>query len=302
MDKNLLIAVGVIVGIVVGFTAGYLISQPQDIEGCFQESQTGSKLKSQIKVNYDVVDYAVDYINDYMIRPGLTTKVVDAKASNYYKVKIEIYSGDTRVGNASILVSEDGKELVLDLINISEPPRVEVSADDDPYKGSENARVVLVEFSDFACPYCAKLEKEVIPKILERYGDKIKLVYRDYPVHDNISIVTASASNCAGEQGKYWEYHDLLFERQSEWIKGDVNKNSSFLYDYAEEIGLNVEEFRACLLSEKYAEEVKKDYLDGIKAGVTGTPTIFVNGIKIEGYNPPEVYFSRIDKELEKTQ
>ena len=98
-----------------------------------------------------------------------------------------------------------------------------------------------------------KFEREILPEILQRYNGKVMVVFRDFPVHGNISITAAIAADCANEQGKFWEYHELLYEKQKEWIF-----NLTMLSVYAHQLGLNLSKFEACMDSRKYEEEVLK--------------------------------------------
>ncbi|MBR9678484.1 MAG: DsbA family protein [Nanoarchaeota archaeon] len=178
-------------------------------------------------------------------------------------------------------------------------PNVQVSVDDDPVKGSANAPVTIVEFSDFECPFCARFYEQTMGLIDENYiqTGKVKLVFRDFPLafHENAQKAS-EAAECADEQGKFWEYHDSLFENQGEWSSIGVNK----FKEYAQELGLNTEKFDACLDSGKYASEVQKDLSDGQGYGVSGTPTFFVNGIKIVGAQPYSAFQQLIEQELAK--
>lgn len=170
---------------------------------------------------------------------------------------------------------------------------VDVSIDDDAIRGDEKAKVTIVEFSDYECPFCVKAEA-TMKKILENYKGKVRWVYRDFPMtyHKNAQLA-AEASEAAHKQGKYWEYHDMLFEN-----KDKLDKES--LIGYAEKLGLNIEQFKSDLESGKYKDEVAKDFADGEKAGVDGTPAFFVNGRKIVGAQPYEEFSKVIDEELEK--
>ncbi|NPA30937.1 MAG: DsbA family protein [Chloroflexi bacterium] len=175
------------------------------------------------------------------------------------------------------------------------PQRVEVSADDDPSWGPEDAPITIIEFSDFQCPFCARFRKQTYDRLKEEYGDKIRFVYRDFPlvqIHPE-AVPAALAANCAGEQGKYWEYHDLLF-------LGDRPLNRDTYIAYAEQLGLDVDEFSRCLDEERYLDEIQKDFDDGVAAGVRGTPTFFVNGIPLVGAQPFENFKAIIDQELER--
>ncbi|HEV8701479.1 MAG TPA: thioredoxin domain-containing protein [Candidatus Polarisedimenticolia bacterium] len=176
-----------------------------------------------------------------------------------------------------------------------EPPRVQVALDDDPVKGPAKAPITIVEFSDYQCPYCSRAETTVT-EVLKKYGDKIRLVYRDYPLsfHQNANVA-AQASECAEEQGKFWEMHGAMFANQSKLAATD-------LVETAATIGLEKDKFKACLDSGKYKDEVQKDFEDGQKAGVTGTPTFFINGIPMVGARDVNSFAEIIDTELERSK
>ena len=172
-----------------------------------------------------------------------------------------------------------------------EPPVLPVSADDDPSVGPANAPVTIVEFSDFQCPYC-KLSLPLIKEILRKYHDNVKIVYRDYPGpnHPHASQA-AEAAHCAGDQGKFWEYHDSLFDRQA------PEKGWNFT-EIAQELGLNHDVFATCLITGRYREEVAKDLHDGLTLGVTSTPTFFINGRPLVGARPFAEFQAVIDRLL----
>jgi protein-disulfide isomerase len=173
-----------------------------------------------------------------------------------------------------------------------EPPRVQVSVDDDAAKGGpESAPVTIVEFSDYQCPFCSRAEV-VVDEVMKKYGDKVRLVYRDYPLSFHQNAETASmASECAEEQGKFWEMHKAMFGNQQKLAAGD-------LVETAGNIGLDKDAFKACLDSGKFRTEVQKDFQDGQKYGVTGTPTFFINGIMIVGARGVDSFSEIIDREL----
>ena len=160
--------------------------------------------------------------------------------------------------------------------------------------GSDSAKVRLVEFSDFQCPYCAKFFTETFSQIKKDYIDtgKVKLVYRDYPLdfHPNAQKA-AEASECAHAQGKFWEMHDKLFQNQAS-LSIDNYKT------WAKDLGLDTAKFNDCLDKGTYADEVKKDLADGQAAGVSGTPGFFVNHQIISGAVPYAVFKTAIDAEL----
>jgi protein-disulfide isomerase len=167
------------------------------------------------------------------------------------------------------------------------------SVDDDPGRGPNDATVTIIEFADFQCPYCARFDAETLPQILENYGDRIRFVYRDFPLTSlhEYALKAAEASECAHDQGAYWEYHDLLFQNQSAL-------DEASLKNYAASLGLDTAAFDQCLDSDSKKSEVQKDYQDGIAAGVQGTPAFFVNGELISGAQPYAVLQSAIEAAL----
>ena len=176
-----------------------------------------------------------------------------------------------------------------------EPPRVAVGVDDDPAKGPAGAPITIVEFSDYQCPYCGRAE-EVVKQILDTYKDKVRLVYRDFPLPMHPYAPKASeASQCANEQGKFWEYHDALYADQSKLSLTDLQAT-------AERLGLKTDTFKTCLESGKYTAEVSKDVADGQKAGVGSTPSFFINGIPVTGAREYSAFTEIIDRELAKAK
>ena len=163
---------------------------------------------------------------------------------------------------------------------ISEPaqPVQNVSVDDDPARGGANAPVTVVEFTDFQCPACAAMHP-VLEEVLKSYGDKVRFVVRDFPLgqHEHAQKA-AEAANAAKEQGKFFEYIALLFERQKALDVPSLKK-------YASELGLDRTRFDAALDRGTYAAEVQRDVEDGEVYGVGSTPTIFVNGVQLKVLN-----------------
>lgn len=173
------------------------------------------------------------------------------------------------------------------------PTRYDVPTDDDPAFGPADAPVTLIEFSDYECPYCQKWHNEVLPKLIEAYPDQVRFVYRDFPltsIHSN-AAPAAEAANCAGEQGQYWTYNNLLFE-QSEGLGKDA------LVSYANQLGLDQEKFTECVDSRRHQEEVEADFEFASNFGIRSTPTFFINGRAVVGAQPFEVFQSLIDDEL----
>ena len=148
-------------------------------------------------------------------------------------------------------------------------------------RGNPASLITIIEFGDFKCPAC-KAAHPVINEILNVYNTS--LYYRNFPLpmHGEISFLSSEAAECANEQDKFWQYHDILFENQD-------NLNKENLKSYAKEIGLDEEQFNNCLDSEKYKQEVEKDINDAKDLGVKGTPTFFINGRKVLGADKEKI-------------
>jgi protein-disulfide isomerase len=166
--------------------------------------------------------------------------------------------------------------------------------DDDPMKGDINAPVTIVEFSDFECPFCERYYSQTYKQIDEQYikTGKVRYVFRDYPLSFHPDAQKAAeAAQCAGDQGKFWEMHDMIFENQHAMGVGNLKS-------YAEGMGLDSQLFNQCLDSGKYSQEVLDDQQDGARYGVSGTPTFFINGKIVVGAQPYSVFKEAIDAEL----
>jgi protein-disulfide isomerase len=154
-----------------------------------------------------------------------------------------------------------------------QPGDIVLSMDDDPLNGDRNAKLVLVEFSDFQCPFCSRYVRETFPQIEKEYikTGKLKYVFRDYPIEGSHkdAFKAAEAAGCAFDQGKFWEMHDKLYANPTALGLSD-------LAQYAQAVGLDVKKFQQCLDREEYATEVRKDMADAQKAGVTSLPTFFL--------------------------
>jgi len=176
------------------------------------------------------------------------------------------------------------------------PTRQQIDLDDDPVLGDKNAPVTIVSFEDYQCPYCKRAFDQTLPQLKKEYIDtgKVKLVFRDYPLSFHPEAQPASESaECADDQGKFWEYHDELYKNQA-------SLGQSLYTQIATDLGLDVSKFQSCLDSGKYAEEVQSDFAYGSSVGVSGTPTFFINGIKLVGAQPYEAFKQVIDAELAK--
>ncbi|MCO4768553.1 MAG: thioredoxin domain-containing protein [Deltaproteobacteria bacterium] len=209
------------------------------------------------------------------------------------KDRIKDYLGkkntqDARTAFIGSLREAAGVEIFL------EPMRFDVTfSEADPIKGANAAPIQIVEYSDFQCPYCSRVNP-TLEQVAEKYGDKVAVAFRNFPLPMHKEAPRAGeASYCAQDQGKFWEYHDVLFENQRAQKDEDLKK-------YAGEVGLDAAKFDECLASNKYADRVADDKKSGEAAGVSGTPAFFVNGVFINGARPFEAFADVIDDELKR--
>jgi protein-disulfide isomerase len=170
------------------------------------------------------------------------------------------------------------------------PPVVNVATAGRPEMGAANAPVTIIAFSDYECPYC-KRAHTVVDEVMKKYDGKVKLVYRDYPLpfHEH-ARPAAEAANCANAQGKFWPYHQKL------WDASDLSTDK--LKAMAGELGLDQQKFDDCLAKSQFKADIDKDIADGSAVGVTGTPAFFINGRMLSGAQPFEKFKEVIDQEL----
>lgn len=206
-------------------------------------------------------------------------------------VPLAVVAGSLIIAGAIIYVGRNSPE--------SDAPEqesaVSFSLEGEPSLGNSEAKVTVVEFSDFQCPFCAKFVLEIFPQIKQEYIDmgKIRMVFKNFPlmnIHENAEG-SAEASECANDQGKFWEYKEKLFQNQQALSVGNLKQ-------YAKDLGMNEGQFNSCFDSKKYADEVSQDLIEGITAGVTGTPTFYINGEKLVGALPFSEFQRVIDAQL----
>jgi protein-disulfide isomerase len=156
-------------------------------------------------------------------------------------------------------------------------PRTPLPGAPGPHvRGPENAPVTLEEFGDFECPACGGLDPGM-RKISKDYGDRVRLIFREFPLQmHKYSFIAARAAEAAGAQGKFWEMHDMLYDHQNDW--NEAPEPRDLFNNYAAQLGLDVERFKADLNRQDLADRIKQDYDRGVSLNVRGTPTIFVNG------------------------
>jgi len=166
--------------------------------------------------------------------------------------------------------------------------------------GDQNAPVTIVEYGDYQCPFCGKFFKETEPALRENYikTGKVKFVYRDFAFLGQESLWAANAAQCAGEKGKFWEYHDYLYGNQNGENKGAFSKSN--LKNFGAVSGLVKDQFDSCVDSDKYLSKIKEETRIGGEAGVQGTPANFINGKIYVGALPSGTFTQIIDAELSK--
>src|SRR5579875_1694236 len=172
-------------------------------------------------------------------------------------------------------------------------PRVDVSTRYSAGSvGPSNAPVTIVEFSDYQCPYCQRAESTV-KEVLKKYGDKVRLVYMDFPLpfHQN-ALKAAQAARCAGDQGKYWQFHDALFADQSKLDQAGLKATAG-------KLKLNTKKFDECIAGNLHLDQINKSREEGSAIGVDGTPTFIIDGRLISGAQPASEFESIIDEELD---
>lgn len=177
---------------------------------------------------------------------------------------------------------------------------VNVAVGNLPVLGNKDAKVKVIEFADFQCPFCEKWYTDVGKNLINDYvkTGKIAFYWRDYPFLGQESNWSAGAARCANEQGKFWEFHDYLYTHQGQENSGAFSKDN--LKKFAADLGLNTDQFNSCLDADKYSKDYQADLSDGQKAGVNGTPTVFINGVPVVGAQPYTAFQTAIDQALAK--
>jgi len=205
------------------------------------------------------------------------------------------YLTEQQEGEARLALLNDLRKTGPAVRVLMEMPRFEVAfTDADPSLGSAKAPVTLIEFSDFQCPYCRQVAP-TLKRLRATYGDKVRIVWKDFPltqIHP-LAFKAGEAGHCAAEQGKFWEFHDQVFGNQQALMPDDLKR-------YAAGLSLDAERFSGCLDMSKHAEVVRDGVAQGTRLGINSTPTVFVNGRRVEGAQSYEVFAALIDEELSK--
>jgi protein-disulfide isomerase len=163
----------------------------------------------------------------------------------------------------------------------------------DPSLGPKDAPVTVVMFSDYQCPYCRKWYSDTFKPLMSAYQGQVRFVYKDFPlssIHEEASPA-ALAARCAGEQGKYWEYQDLLFT-------GPEGLSAAAYTKYAQSLALDDAKFNECVASKRYQKTIEDDYQTAAGIGIQSTPTFFINGVPLIGAQPIDAFKQLIDQEL----
>lgn len=230
------------------------------------------------------------------ILSGVTIASLVALGLMYSVLKTEATEGNLGIGNTNAKVAGVDTNTAPTPTPTPTPAPTPTKVDievtsDDHVRGATDAPVTLVEYSDFECPFCGRVQP-TLDQVLEEYDGQVNLVYRHFPLAFHTSAQKAGeASECAGDQNKFWEMHDKLFENQSAL---DVTS----LKNYAKDLGLNTSTFDDCLDSGKHEQTVKDELTQGGTVGVQGTPATFVNGTLISGAQPYESFKAAIDAAL----
>jgi len=179
-----------------------------------------------------------------------------------------------------------------------------IGIDDDPQLGASNAKVTIIEFGDYQCPSCRAFWRDTLPRIKKDYVDtgKVRIVFRDFPITEihPEATVAAIAADCAGDHGKYFEFHDKVFREQDRRGRDIVRFKAADLKRWAADIGIAAAAFNECVDTERHKAEVEKDHKDGTDVGINGTPVFFINGRLIAGAHPFATFQKVIEEELKK--
>ncbi|HVA82151.1 MAG TPA: thioredoxin domain-containing protein [Candidatus Binataceae bacterium] len=235
-----------------------------------------------------------------------TPKVTEAEAKQYFdahKGASTVKFSDIKDRLISMMQNQrdiQQRDKALAGLRKSEPlkimlkaPRTEVSSAGRPALGPANAPVTIIEFSDFQCPFCGRAEPTV-KEIIRKYGDKVRLVYVDFPLPmHNHALDAAKAGQCAAQQEKFWPYHDQLFANQSKLAPADLKAA-------AQKVGLDTAKFNACFDQAKTEGTVQRELQQGKQLGIDGTPTFYINGRQVVGAQPMDSFSQVIDDELSK--
>jgi len=293
------------------------------------QGEVDSKVAAQL---YDLRKQALDdIIDDYLVqqaarKAGLkpneylekqvnssSPRVSSAEAEKYYnqhKAQLDTRTGvhsfaeiKTRLVDAlQHQQDQEARDQVLQKLRAENhisvlltAPRVSVASAGHPSMGAAAAPITIVEFGDFQCPFCRAAENS-LNQVRQKYGDKVRVVYLDFPLgfHPH-AMDAARAAGCAGDQDKFWQFHDALFLDQKQLDPAGLKQTAA-------KVGLDANKFDKCFASDKHDAAIRQDVAEGNSLGVTGTPTFFINGRQLVGAQPPPKFSEMIDEELAHAQ
>lgn len=211
------------------------------------------------------------------------------------KVRDYLKEQKVQTGRRAYLAGLQQRAKIERFLEEPEPVRVQVSAEGAFAHGPKDTPVTIIEFSDFQCPFCSRVVG-TLKEVVRLYPKQVRLAFRDFPIaslHPK-AAKAHEAARCAGEQGKFWEYHDRLFESQSQTTVADFKR-------FAEQLKLDANNFATCLDSGRHAAAVASDVQEGTRLGITGTPAFFINGRLLVGAQPLETFQRIIERELRRS-
>lgn len=231
--------------------------------------------------------------NDFLF--GLSIGVASVSLIGFLIMTVAYIQKTGPVTNNSDKVAQDTNKAGADNNKPATPPKEPAPAkaniqvaDSDHIRGNKNAKITIVEFSDLQCPFCSKFHT-TMNQVMAAYPNEVRWVFKHFPLNfHQYAQKSAEASECAAEQGKFWEYIDNIFTNQS-------SLNADYLATAAKAAGLNTSQFDSCLSSGKYAGKVSSDYSLGQQSGVSGTPASFINGELVSGAVPFETIKQKIE-------
>ncbi len=242
------------------------------------------------------------------VQSKIKERLADAVAGSYYKkwskrwwgillILIAIFfilyllyfvfmtiSNIRHINNGDIYIAENNLWITAEQFQERQIATADLFTGDDPWLGAEEPLIYIVGFESFACPFC-KEDQENIRQMMTKFSSIVRFISKDFPtegLHPDV-FNAHLAADCANEQGRYWEFRDILFDNQGDFSKTNIKK-------LANQFGLNEQQFDSCFDSEKFSQEIRQDYADGVQAGVVGTPSYLVNGNLIPGAIPYNVW------------
>jgi protein-disulfide isomerase len=259
------------------------------IEEMFQSKKIGSYLKTILKYFQKVSTTQV-----LIFLLIVASFLIGVLVTKVYDLQKQQTTGNQANANPQPAAKQPSQQA-----GLTDGQKVKVGVGDFPAIGNNGAKVTIVEFADFRCPFCERFFTDTLTQIKKDYIDtgKAKFFFRNFPFLGDASTFAANAAECANDQGKFWEFHDYLYKNQPS--ESDTSMyNTDTLTQAAINLGMDGNTFRSCLNNKTDSAKASKDLSDGQAAGVSGTPTLFVDGTAIIGAQPYSVFKTLIDQEL----